>query len=71
MTNLDSVLKSRDITADKGMYSQSYGFSNSHVWMWELHHKETWVLKNWYFWTVVLEKTWESPGQQGYQTNQL
>ena len=46
--------------ADKGMYSQSYGFSNSHVWMWELHHKETWVLKNWYFLTVVLRRL-ESP----------
>ena len=40
---------------------QSYGFSNSHVWMWELHRKESWVLKNWCFWTVVLEKTLESP----------
>ena len=37
------------------MYSQSYGFSSSHVWMWELDHKESWVLKNWYFWIVVLE----------------
>ena len=41
--------------------SQSYGFSSSHVWMWELDYKESWVLKNWYFWTVVLEKTLESP----------
>ena len=41
--------------------SQSYGFSSSHVWMWELCHKESWVLKNWCFWTVVLEKTLESP----------
>ena len=45
---------------DKGPYSQSYGFSNSHVWMWELDYKESWVLKNWCFWTVVLEKTFES-----------
>ena len=60
MTNLDSILKSRDYFADKGPYSQSYGFSSSHVWMWELDHKESWVLKNWYFWTVVLEKTLES-----------
>ena len=37
------------------------GFSSSHVWMWELDHKESWVLKNWWFWTVVLEKTLESP----------
>ena len=60
MTNLDSILKSRDITT-KGSSSQSYGFSSSHVWMWELDYKENWVLKNWCFWTVVLEKTLESP----------
>ena len=48
-------------STDKGLYSQSYGFSSSHVWMWELDHKEGWVLKNWCFWTVVLEKTLESP----------
>ena len=60
MTNLDSVLKSRDI-ANNGSYSQSYGFSSSHVWMWELDYKESWVPKNWCFWTVVLEKTLESP----------
>ena len=58
MTNLDSVLQSRDITLP---YSQSYGFSRSHVWMSELDHKEGWALKNWYFWTVVLVKTLESP----------
>ena len=60
MTNLDSVLKIRDI-AYKGPYSQSYSFSTSHVWMWMLEHKEGWVPKNWCFWTVVLEKTLESP----------
>ena len=60
MTNLDSVLKNRDI-ADKGPSNQSYGFSSSHVWVLELDHKEGWVLKNWSFWTVVLEKTLESP----------
>ena len=43
------------------VYSQSYVFSSSHVWIWELDHKEDWALKNWYFWTVVLEKTLESP----------
>ena len=59
MTNLDSILKSRDF-ADKGPYSQNSGFSSSHVWMWELDHKEGWVLKNWCFQTVVLEKTLES-----------
>ena len=64
MTNLDSILKSRDITANKGPYSQGYGFSSGHVWMWELDYKESWVPKNWCFWTVVLEKTWESLGLQ-------
>ena len=47
--------------ADKGLYSQSYGFSSSHVWMWKLDHKEGWALKNWCFQIVVLEKTLESP----------
>ena len=51
----------RHYFADKGLSSQSYGFANSHVWMWELDHKESWALKNWCFWTVVLEKTLESP----------
>ena len=60
MTNLDSILKSKDIT-DKGPSSQNYSFSSSHVWMWELDYKESWVLKNWCFWTLVLEKTLESP----------
>ena len=60
MTNLDSILKSRDYFANKGPSSQSYGFSNSHVWMWELDYKESWEPKNWCFWTVVLEKTLES-----------
>ena len=60
MTNLDSVLKSRHYFANKGPSSQSYGFSSSHVWMWELDHKESWTLKNWCFWTMVLEKTLES-----------
>ena len=61
MTNLDSILKSRDYFANKVPSCQSYGFSISHVWMWELDHKEGWALKNWCFWTVVLEKTLESP----------
>ena len=56
-----SLLKSTDITANKGLSSQSYSFSNSHVWIWELDHKKGWVLKNWCFRTVVLEKTLESP----------
>ena len=50
----------RHYFADKGPYFQSYGFSSSHVWMWELDHKESWAPKNWCFWTVVLEKTLES-----------
>ena len=59
-TNLDSTLKSRYI-ADKGPSSQSYGFSSSQVWVWELDYKESWALKNWCFWTVVLEKNLKSP----------
>ena len=90
MTNLDSILKSRDITLSTNvhlvkamvfpvvMYGcenwtvkkaerwridafQGYGFSSGHVWMWELDYKEGWAQKNWCFWTVVLEKTLESP----------
>ena len=61
ITNPDSILKSRDYFADKGLSSQSYGFSSSHVWMWELDYKESWVLKHWCFWNMVLEKTLESP----------
>ena len=62
LTNLDSVLKKqRHYFADKGPDSQSYGFSSSHICMWELDHKEGWVPKNWRFRTVVLEKTLESP----------
>ena len=73
MTNLDSILKSRDIIlptkehikkqrhyfANKGPSSQGYGFSSGHVWMWELDCEESWALKNWCFWTVVLEKALE------------
>ena len=55
------IEKQRHYFANKGPSSQSYGFSSSHVQMWELDHKESWALKNWYFWTVVLEKTLESP----------
>ena len=61
MTYLYSILKSRDYFVNKGASKQSYGFSNSHIWMWELGYKESWVLKNWCFWTVVLEKILESP----------
>ena len=55
------IKKQRHYFANKSPYSQSYGLSSSHVWMWELDHKEVWVLKNWCFWTVVLEKTLERP----------
>ena len=55
------IKKQRHYFANKGSFSQSYGFSSSHVWMWELDHKESWVPKNWCFWTVVLEKTLENP----------
>ena len=55
------IKKQRHYFPDKGPYSQSYGFPSSHIHMWELDHKEGWALKNWCFWTVVLEKTFESP----------
>ena len=55
------IKKQRHYFADKGLSSQSYGFSNSHVQMCKLDYKESWVLKNWCFWTVVLEKTLKSP----------
>ena len=55
------IKKQRHYFANTGPSSQGYGFSSSHVWMWELSFKESWALKNWCFWTVVLEKTLESP----------
>ena len=62
MTNLYSILKSRDITLPTKVHLvKAMVFPYSHVWMWELDHKESWALKNWCFWTVVLEKTLESP----------
>ena len=62
MTNLDSIFKSkRHYFVNKDLSSQSYGFSSGHVWIWELDYKESWAPKNWCFWTVVLEKTLESP----------
>ena len=57
ITNLDSIEKQRQLFANKGLYSQSSGFPSSHVWKWELDHKEGWILKNWCFQIVVLEKT--------------
>ena len=69
MTNLDSILKGTDIT-DKEPSSQAYGFSSHHVWMWELDHKESWGLKNWFFWILVLKKTLENPLDCRDQTSQ-
>ena len=60
MTNLDSISKSRDITLPTKV-RQSYCFSSTHVWMWELDYKESWAPRDWCFWTVVLGKTLESP----------
>ena len=68
MTNLDSILKIRDIALPT-KFRLSYGFSSCHACMWELDHKESWALKNWCFWTVVLEKTRESLGLQGDPTS--
>ena len=55
------IKKQRHYFANKGLSCQGYCFSSSHVWMWELEYKESWELKNWFFWTVVLERTLESP----------
>ena len=54
------IKKQRHYFANKGLSSQNYGFSGSHVWVWE-NYKESWVSKNWCFWTVVLKKSLESP----------
>ena len=56
-----NIKKQRNYFDNKGPSSQGYGFSSSHVWMWELDHKESWASNNWCFWTVVLEKILESP----------
>ena len=55
------IKKQRHYFADKAPSNQSCGFSTSHAWMWELDYKENWALKNWCFWSVVLEETLESP----------
>ena len=55
------IKKKRHYFVYKGLYSQSYGFSSSHVWMWDLDNKKGWLLKNWCLWAVVLKKTLESP----------
>ena len=62
MTNLDSIWKAETLLCQqRSIYSQGYGFSSGHVWMWELDWEESWAPKNWCFWTVVLEKTLASP----------
>ena len=61
------IKKQRDYFANKNPSHQGYGFSSSQVWMWELDYKESWAPKNWCFWTVMLEKTWESLGLQEIQ----
>ena len=61
MTNLDSIKKQRHPFANKALYSQSHGFSSSHVWMWELTRKDGWAPKNWCFQIAVLEKALECP----------
>ena len=65
------IKKERHYFANQGPSSQNYGFSSSHVWMWELDYKESWVPKNWCFWTVVLGKTLESLGLQGDPTQSI
>ena len=59
--HLEQRLKQRHYFANKGPSSKSYGFSSSHVWMWELDHQESWARKNWSFWTLVVRMTLESP----------
>ena len=61
---IQHIKKQRHYFADKSSSSQSHGFSSSHVWMWELDYKESWALKNWCFWTVVLEKTFVKRANQ-------
>ena len=60
MTKLDCFKRQRHYFANNGLSSQSYDFSSSHAWMWELNHKESWALKNWFFWTEEPENTFES-----------
>ena len=61
MTNLDSIFKNRNFTLLTKVCTVKASFSSSKVWMWVLNQKESWALKNWYVWTMVLEKTFESP----------
>ena len=61
MTPRQHIKKQRHYFTNTGSSNQSYSFSSGHIWMWELDYKESWARKNWCFWTVVLEKTSESP----------
>ena len=70
MPNLNSILKSSHYFANKGSSSQGYGFSNGQICMWELDYKESWAPKNWCFWSLVLEKTPESPLNYTARSNQ-
>ena len=65
------IKNQRHHSANKGLYSQCYGFFSSHVWMWELDHKEGWAPKNWYFEIVVLEKTLESPLESPLESKEI
>ena len=67
---MQHIKKQRHHFADKGPYNQSFGFSSSHIWVWELDHKEGWVPKNWCFWTLMLEKTLESLPWTARRSNQ-
>ena len=67
---IQSIRKQRYHLANKGPCSESCGFSSSHVWIWELDHKEGWALKHWCFWTMVLKKILESLGLQDDETSQ-
>ena len=70
ITNLHSILKSRDIILPTNVHIVKASFFICHIQMWELEHNEDWVLNNWWFWAAVLEKTLESLGLQGNQTSQ-
>ena len=61
LTYIHPIKEHLTVETDKGPSSQNFGFSSSHFWMWDLDHKESWAPKTWCFWTVVLEKTLESP----------
>ena len=61
MTNLDSILKNRNVTVPAKVHLVKAMVSSSHIWMWQLYHEKSWAPNNWFCWTVVLEKTLETP----------